>query len=149
MIETAEFQVWKIDARRDDWHTRFVGSDIRQLIGEIERLTASNAANADHARLANANQESLRVANASLKARISELEANEKAYEEIIGKKTYREMADRIRELEGALESIRQFGSDTLSGRADGPDDREWQREAVREMTARASAATQPKDIAP
>jgi len=56
--------------------------------------------------------------------------------------------AERIRDLTDALESIRQFGSDTLSGRADGPDDREWQREAVREMTARASAALQPKDTA-
>jgi hypothetical protein len=40
---------------------------------------------------------------ASLKARISELEANEKAYEEIIGPMTYRQVADRIKELEGAL----------------------------------------------
>lgn len=28
----------KAEARRDDWHTTYVGSDIRQLIGEIERL---------------------------------------------------------------------------------------------------------------
>jgi hypothetical protein len=27
-------------ARRDDWHQRFVGSDIRMLIGEIRRLQA-------------------------------------------------------------------------------------------------------------
>lgn len=40
---------------------------------------------------------------ASLKARIAELEANEKAYEKIIGKKTFQEVADRIRELEEAL----------------------------------------------
>jgi hypothetical protein len=40
---------------------------------------------------------------ASLKARISELEANEKAYEEIIGPMTYRQVADRIGELEAAL----------------------------------------------
>jgi len=53
-----------------------------------------------------------------------------------------------IANLKAALESIRQFGSDTLSGRADGPDDREWQREGVREMTARARAALQPKDTA-
>ena len=45
-----------------------------------------------------------------------------------------------------ALESIEQYGSDTLSGRADGPDDREWQREGVREMRDRARAALgQPK----
>lgn len=44
----------------------------------------------------------------------------------------------RLRE---ALESIRQYGSDTLSGRADGPDDRNWQRDGVREMTRRARTA--------
>ena len=48
--------------------------------------------------------------------------------------------------LRAALESIEQYGSDTLSGRADGPDDREWQREGVREMRDRARAALgQPK----
>lgn len=47
---------------------------------------------------------------ASLKARISELEANEKAYEEIIGKKTFQEVADRIRE----LEELGQFLVDRL-----------------------------------
>jgi hypothetical protein len=40
-----------------------------------------------------------------------------------------------------ALKAIAQYGSDTLSGRIDGPDDREWQRDAVREMTNRADAA--------
>jgi hypothetical protein len=60
----------------------------------------------DHARLASANLKNCLAANASLKARIAELEANEKAYEEIIGKKTYREVADRIREMEGALQKI-------------------------------------------
>jgi hypothetical protein len=44
---------------------------------------------------------------ASLKARIAELEANEKAYEEIIGKKTFQEVADRIRELAEALETAK------------------------------------------
>lgn len=39
LADQTEFQVWKDDARRDDWHTRFVGSDIRQMLGEIERLT--------------------------------------------------------------------------------------------------------------
>lgn len=52
----------------------------------------------------------------------------------------------RIAVLEKALESIRQYGSDTLSGRADGgSDDRQWQREAVREMTRRARAALAAK----
>jgi hypothetical protein len=48
----------------------------------------------------------------------------------------------RVAVLEKVLESIRQYGSDTLSGRADGgSDDRQWQREAVREMTRRARTA--------
>jgi hypothetical protein len=51
----------------------------------------------------------------------------------------------RIEELTEALQSIRQYGTDTLSGRADGPDDREWQREAVREMTRRANDALESK----
>lgn len=41
-----------------------------------------------------------------------------------------------------ALKAIRQYGRDTLSGRADGGlDDREWQRQAVIEMTKRARIA--------
>ena len=42
---------------------------------------------------------------------------------------------DRDREV---LESIRIYGSDTLSGRVDGPEDAEWYRGAVVEMTRRA-----------
>ncbi|WP_186042986.1 hypothetical protein [Burkholderia gladioli] len=49
--------------------------------------------------------------------------------------------AEAAPELVEALQSIAQYGSDTLSGRTDGPDDREWQREAVLEMTRRARAA--------
>lgn len=46
------------------------------------------------------------------------------------------------RDLVEALESIFQYGADTLSGRAEGlPDDRAWQRAAVAEMTKRARAA--------
>jgi hypothetical protein len=47
----------------------------------------------------------------ALKARIQELEANEKAYEEIIGKKAFQEVADRIRELEAVLQDIGEFCS--------------------------------------
>lgn len=50
--------------------------------------------------------------------------------------------AAEIARLREALSSIRQYGNDTLSGRADGgPDDRKWQREAVIEMRNRARAA--------
>ena len=37
-----------------------------------------------------------------------------------------------------ALEGIQRYGLDTLSGRVDGPDDREWQRAGVNEMTKQA-----------
>lgn len=49
--------------------------------------------------------------------------------------------ADIAEAMAEALDSIRQYGSDTLSGRVDGPDDRQWQRESVLEMTRRARAA--------
>jgi predicted component of type VI protein secretion system len=48
-----------------------------------------------------------------------------------------REIA-RLRE---ALESIHRYGLDTLSGRVDGPDDRDWQRAGINEMTKRARLA--------
>ena len=44
----------------------------------------------------------------------------------------------RLRE---ALSSIRRYGNDTLSGRIDGIDDRNWQRDGVMEMTRRAREA--------
>lgn len=60
----------------------------------------------------------------------------------------YEEMAKRARLIAAApalleaLQSIRRYGLDTLSGRADGgADDREWQRESVNEMTKRARIA--------
>lgn len=40
-----------------------------------------------------------------------------------------------------ALYGIRRYGLDTLSGRVDGTDDREWHRDAVKEMTSRAAKA--------
>lgn len=40
-----------------------------------------------------------------------------------------------------ALYGIRRYGLDTLWGRTDGPDDRNWQRAAVNEMTKRARQA--------
>jgi hypothetical protein len=44
------------------------------------------------------------------------------------------------------LEGIRRYGLDTLSGRADGQDDREWQRDGVNEMTKRARLAIERID---
>ena len=37
-ISDTVLAIWKEMARRDDWHMRFVGSDIRLMIQEIERL---------------------------------------------------------------------------------------------------------------
>lgn len=47
----------------------------------------------------------------------------------------------RVNEALEALSHIRQYGSDTLSGRTDGPDDRKWQRDAVLKMTNIAAKA--------
>jgi hypothetical protein len=72
----------------------------------------------------------------ALKARIAELEANEKAYEEIIGPMTYRQVADRIQEMEGALQKI----SDLVESEAGEPLD-----DAIKI----ANDALLPKDTAP
>jgi hypothetical protein len=40
-----------------------------------------------------------------------------------------------------ALKAIQVYGDDTLSGRANGQDDHDWQREGVQEMTRRAADA--------
>jgi hypothetical protein len=53
-------------------------------------------------------------------------------------------LAEEFDKLRDALESIRQYGSDTLSGRVDGTDDRNWQRDGVLEMTKRARLALTP-----
>jgi len=37
-IDKQMFQSWRKMARRDDWHTAFVGSDIRLMLAEVERL---------------------------------------------------------------------------------------------------------------
>jgi hypothetical protein len=83
----------------------------------------------------------------SLRTRIAELEANEKAYEEIIGKKTFQEVADRIREMEEALQLL-----DLLLDFSDDNVDPVWTFEdttSIQTAFARAYAALQPKDIAP
>lgn len=51
-----------------------------------------------------------------------------------------------LAERDARLSSIYQFGVDTLSGRIDGPDDRAWQRESVREMTKRARPSAAGKE---
>lgn len=50
-------------------------------------------------------------------------------------------MADEVERLREALDSIRIYGTDMLSGFVDAPDHRQWQREAVVEITRRAHAA--------
>ncbi len=40
MIDQATLDKWIAQARRDDWHRTFVGSDIRVMLAEIERLTS-------------------------------------------------------------------------------------------------------------
>lgn len=38
MIDKERLDNWRAMARRDDWHLLFVGSDIREMLAEIERL---------------------------------------------------------------------------------------------------------------
>lgn len=38
LLPQSQLDQWTDWARRDDWHERFVGSDIRQMLGEIARL---------------------------------------------------------------------------------------------------------------
>lgn len=42
-ISEAMIELWTQYARRDDWHTFLVGSDIRVMLGEIQRLRAALA----------------------------------------------------------------------------------------------------------
>jgi len=74
---------------------------IEFLEGQVEGLQESFSSLAD-------------IANTvpTLKARIEELESNERAYEKILGKRTYREVADRMKEMEEALQIARTFISD-------------------------------------
>lgn len=50
-------------------------------------------------------------------------------------------VVEAARVLLEALKGIHIYANDTLSGRTDGPDDREWQRAAVIELRDRAEAA--------
>lgn len=56
------------------------------------------------------------------------------------------EAATEIERLRDVLDTIRIYGSDTLSGRVGGPDDRKWQREGVREMTELARSGLPPTE---
>lgn len=58
------------------------------------------------------------------------------------------ELAAQNQQLRDALKSIQRYGLDTLSGRTDGPDDREWQRAGVNELTKRARVAISVPDLA-
>lgn len=61
---------WIELARRDDWHRHFVGSDIRRMLGEIERLQ-----HAKRAALKIADERSKE--NVELKAEIAKLQADQ------------------------------------------------------------------------
>ncbi len=49
-----------------------------------------------------------------------------------------RELEDKLAKVMNTLDSIEVYGSDTLSGRTDGPADAKWYRDGVREMRNRA-----------
>jgi hypothetical protein len=82
--------------------------------------------------------------------RIAELESNEKAYEEIIGKKTYREVADRIRDLEAALLNCRTaYCGYSITKNDQYPDVIENFWKELRRIDKTARVALQPRDTAP
>lgn len=43
MLTDKQLDAWAETAKRDDWHFHFVGSDIRQLVGELQRLRSATA----------------------------------------------------------------------------------------------------------
>lgn len=49
--------------------------------------------------------------------------------------------ASALAMLRDMMESIRQYADDTLSGRADAPEDVKWHREGMREIRSRAIKA--------
>lgn len=48
LLPQSQLDQWTDWARRDDWHERFVGSDIRQMLGEIARLRDRAPSSLDH-----------------------------------------------------------------------------------------------------
>ena len=82
---------------------------------------------------------------ASRKERIAELESNEKAYEEIIGPMTYQEVADRIRELEAALDKVIGYCDAAIHPSEQYRDERESLIDALQDYPD----AIHPKDTAP
>lgn len=75
-----------------------------------------------------------------MKNRGEQIDVYKRAYDQNIAAKDA-----EIAKLREALESIRLYANDTLSGRIDGPDDRQWQREAVIECRNRARMALNPE----
>jgi len=41
MIDGETMQKWIVAAHRDDWHKTFFGSDLRIMLGEIDRMTSA------------------------------------------------------------------------------------------------------------
>jgi regulator of replication initiation timing len=42
MITDHTIAIWRMAAKDDNWHRIFVASDIREMVGEIERLREEN-----------------------------------------------------------------------------------------------------------
>ncbi len=47
MIDGETFATWLGWAKRDDWHLKFVGSDIRVMLADLDRLRTVQAAATD------------------------------------------------------------------------------------------------------
>jgi hypothetical protein len=86
---------------------------------------------------------------APLLKRIQELEANEKAYEEIIGKKTYREAAEAISSLKGHVQVLTTALEVIEGAPFSMVNDSESLRHTIKGLQATARFALHPKDPTP
>lgn len=67
-------------------------------------------------------------------------QADEEGIMVLVSRQAIHEVSEEINRLSDGVGAIRQYGSDTLGGPSNKSDDtRDWQREAVLEMTNRAA----------
>lgn len=138
--------------------TQFFVRSIIQAFGQAKAANALGRANAGRAdELAESRRVNLELRAAMLAENKAAREAEQqlaeaqKRIEHLAGDRddglsryvtrlAYEALREQLAERDSILASIYQYGQDTLSGRVDGPDDRQWQRDTVLEMTKRAIA---------
>lgn len=71
-LSAEKIETWTGWARRDDWHNLFVGSEIRQMLGEIGRLHTTLAAEIERREMAEKAREDCYQANLLIRAQQKE-----------------------------------------------------------------------------